>query len=174
MASVSYFAYGSNMLTERLQARCKSAKARCLGLADGHKLAFNKKSQDGSGKATIPPDEASRVYGIVFDINETELPALDKAEGAGIGYDRIDDFQVHIVGRREPLSVVTYIANVASIDPDLKPYDWYLKLIVAGARQHKLPPQYIEAIKTTLSIPDPKPNRKSRLEALTLLGEVSE
>lgn len=73
MASVPYFAYGSNMLTERLQARCKSAKVRCVGSADGYRLAFSKKSQDGSGKATIRPDEASGVYGIVFDIDETEL-----------------------------------------------------------------------------------------------------
>jgi hypothetical protein len=98
MASVPYFAYGSNMLTERLQGRCKSAEARCVGLADGYRLAFSKKSLDGSGKATIRPDEASRVYGVVFDIDETEIPALDVAE---VGYGRDNAFRVHMIGTHE-------------------------------------------------------------------------
>jgi len=76
------------------------------------------------------------------------------------------------VGNR--LGVVTYIANAASIDPDLKPYDWYLGLIVTGARQHELPPRYIETIEAMPSIADPEPDRKSRLEALKLLGEAPE
>ena len=45
MASVPYFAYGSNILTERLQARCKFAKVRCVGSADGYRLAYGKKSR---------------------------------------------------------------------------------------------------------------------------------
>jgi hypothetical protein len=99
---------------------------------------------------------------------------LDKAEGAGKGYDRINDFQVHVDDSPKPLSVVTYVADPAFIDPNLKPYDWYWKLIVAGARQHELPPQYMEAIEAMPSIIDPKPDRRSRLEALKLLGEDSE
>lgn len=176
MAPIQYFAYGSNLLTERLRARCPSARARQVAWADEYALAFCKKSQDGSGKATLSscPTAGCPVFGVVFDLDECELSELDKAEGAGKGYDRIDDFQVHITGCREPLRAVTYIANVASIDPDLKPYDWYLKLIVAGARQHELPPRYIEAIEAMPSIVDPKPDRKSRLEALKLLGEDPE
>lgn len=174
MASVQYFAYGSNMLTERLQERCPSARARQVAWADKYALAFCKRSRDGSGKATLSacPTAGCRVFGVVFDLDECKLPELDRAEGAA--YDRIDDFQVHIVGRREPLRVVTYIANAASIDPDLKPYDWYLKLIVAGARQHELPPRYIKAIEAMPWIADPEPDRKSQREALRLLGEDTE
>lgn len=173
MASIRYFAYGSNLLTKRLRARCPSATARHVAWADKYALTFCKKSQDGSGKATLSPcpNAGCPVFGVVFDLDEGELPELDKAEGAGKGYDRINDFPVHIDGLSEPLGVVTYIADDASIDPDLKPYDWYLKLIVAGARQHELPPRYIEAIEATPSIADPKPDRESRLEALKLLGE---
>ncbi len=170
---MQYFAYGSNMLTERLRARCPSARAPQVAWADKYALAFCKKSQDGSGKATLSwrPTAGCRAYGVVFDLDECALPALDKAEGAGKGYDRIDDFQVHVAGLPKPLSVVAYIADPASIDLTLKPYDWYWKLIVAGARQHELPPRYIEAIEATPSIADPKPDRKSRLEALKLLEE---
>ena len=171
MAPIRYFAYGSNMLAERLQARCPSAKPRWVASASNYALTFCKKSKDGSGKATLSscPTDRRPVFGIVFDLDEYELPKLDKAEGAGNGYDRVDDFQVRIEGCREPLRTVTYIADPAVIDPNLKPYDWYLNLIVAGARQHKLPPQYIQAIEATPSIADPEPGRKSRQEALKLL-----
>jgi hypothetical protein len=173
MAVIQYFAYGSNMLTERLRARCPSAKARGVARADNHALAFCKKSQDGSGKATLSscPDDGCRVFGVVFDLDECELPELDRFEGAGKGYDRIDGFQVHMADSPEPLSVVTYIASPAVIDPNLKPYDWYLKLVVAGARQHRLPLHYIVGIEAIPSIDDPEPDRKSRREALRLLGE---
>lgn len=170
MAAIRYFAYGSNMLTERLRARCPSARTRLVAQADRNQLTFRKKSRDGSGKATLSSCsiEEGPVFGVVFDLDEGELPNLDEAEGKG--YDRIDDFQVCIVGCREQVGVVTYIANAASIDPTLRPYDWYLSLIVAGARQHKLPPRYITAIEAVPSIADPKPHRKSRLDALKLLG----
>lgn len=176
MTSILYFAYGSNMLTERLRARCKSATIRCTAAIDGYRLAFSKKSRDGSGKATLSPcsDAGCRVFGAVFDLEASELPKLDEAEGAGNGYDRINDFQVYVDGLLGPLNVITYIAASASIDPSLKPYDWYLKLIVAGARQHQLPPQYVAAIEAVQSMPDPKPKRESRLKALELLGEQPE
>ena len=172
MSLIQYFAYGSNMLTERLQARCPSAEARLVASADNYALAFCKKSQDGSGKATLssclaPP---CRVFGVVFDIDRNELLRLDKSEGKGKGYDRIDNFRVHADGQPE-MPVITYIASFDSIDPNLCPYDWYLNLVLAGARQHGLPAQYIEAIKTTPSAGDPEPNRASRLEALKLLGK---
>jgi hypothetical protein len=169
MASVQYFAYGSNMLTERLQARCKSATVRCVASADEYRFAFSKKSRDGSGKATIRPDAASRVYGVVFNLNETELPVLDKYEGAG--YDRIEKFQIYADGLDRALDVVTYVASPGATDPDLKPYDWYLKLVIAGARQHGLPSQYVSEIEAVQTIADLTPDRKSRLKALKLLGE---
>lgn len=171
MASVQYFAYGSNMLTERLRARCNSAIVRCVASADEYRLGFSKKSRDGSGKATIWRDAASRVYGVVFELDETELPMLDKAEGARSGYDRIKNFQVQAVALDRALDVITYIAGPGYTDPKLKPYDWYLKLVITGARQHGLPSQYIDEIEAVQSIPDPQPDRQSRLEALKLLGK---
>ena len=174
MATIPYFAYGSNMLTERLQSRCPSARFRQLARADGQALVFLKKSKDGSGKATLSacPTAGSPVFGVVFDLDEFELATLDTFEGEGCR--RVTDFHVQGAGCREPLEVVTYVADAAFIDPTLKPYDWYVRLIVAGARQHLLPPQYISALEATPSVADPKPDRVSRLEALKLLGEDPE
>jgi gamma-glutamylcyclotransferase len=174
MAVIQYFAYGSNMLTERLLARCSSATARGVARVDSYALAFWKRSQDGSGKATLCPEANRQVFGVVFDLNENELRNLDDAEGAGNGYNRIVDFKVRIQGLHEPLRTITYLAPPSFIDQKLKPYDWYLRLVLAGARQHGLPLQYIGEIETMPCAVDPKLNRKSRLEALKLLREPAE
>ncbi len=174
MTVIHYFAYGSNMLTERLQARCKSAKVRCTATIDGYMLAFSKKSKDGSAKATMYPcdQEGSRVYGVVFDLDESDLPTLDRLEGAGSGYDRVLHLQARANGSDCPLDVITYIAGAGYIDDNLKPYDWYARLVAAGARQHKLPADYVAAIEAVPSESDPEADRSARQEALALMESV--
>jgi gamma-glutamylcyclotransferase len=170
MALIHYFAYGSNMLTERLRGRCGSAKVRDVARANDWALNFSKRSQDGSGKATISKATGSQVFGVVFDLDERELPELDRYEGKG--YDRRDDFPVLNAGSQEPVSVVTYIASPAYINISLKPFDWYLNLVVAGALQHALPPEYVVALEATPWRADPKPERQLRREAMALLGNI--
>jgi gamma-glutamylcyclotransferase (GGCT)/AIG2-like uncharacterized protein YtfP len=173
MKSILYFAYGSNMMAERLQERCESAQFCCLARAEGYSVAFNKRSADGSAKAAIvkTANPSNRVCGVVFDIPIAELPELDRAEGCGAGYRRIDDFTV--VGEPEgaALAVATYIAEPAHVDPSLRPYDWYLKLVVRGAEQNGLGKAYVDMLRSVEYIVDPKPDRKARLSALRLLGE---
>lgn len=172
VALIHYFAYGSNMLTERLQLRCASARARQVAYADNWTLTFSKRGQDGSGKATISAATGGRVFGVVFDLNESELPELDRFEGAGKGYDRKGDFSVRIAGSQEPFSVVTYAASPSYIDINLKPFDWYLNLVVAGARQHALPPEYVSTLEAAPSRMDSKTDRQSQREAIQLLRSI--
>lgn len=174
MTSIQYFAYGSNMLTERLRVRCKSATVRCTAAIDGYRLVFTKKSRDGSGKATIYPcrEEGCRVYGVVFDLDESELPTLDRFEGTGRGYDRVENLRAHVYGMESPLEVITYIAGPGYTDKNLKAYDWYVGLVAAGARQHMLPSEYVAAIEAVPSVADPETDRPSRQEALKLLENI--
>lgn len=65
MDTFLYFAYGSNMLTSRLLARCRSAKTVGLATCLGHRLTFEKRSIDGSGKATMLGDLAHAVPGVL-------------------------------------------------------------------------------------------------------------
>jgi hypothetical protein len=85
-----YFAYGSNMLLERLRRRCGSAQAIGVGTLNGYTLEFSKPSMDESGKATIVKSDVAgaRVVGVLYDIATEELRELDNAEGYGKGYDR--------------------------------------------------------------------------------------
>lgn len=172
MSVIQYFAYGSNMLTERLQQRCPSARPRFVAVADCWELAFSKRGQDGSGKATLAPAAGCRVFGVVFDLDQNELSELDRFEGAGKGYDRNDDFQVSIADSEEPQGVMTYIASHANTDPSLRPYDWYFNLILAGVRQHALPPDYRARIEAMPPVIDPWPDRPTRCAAMELLERV--
>ena len=96
-----YFAYGSNMLTEWLQARSRCPSARPIGcaIADGWGIEFSKPSKDSSGKATLSKKNGCQTAGVLFEIQEDERDRLDRVEGYPYGYDRCDVFSVRLVRR---------------------------------------------------------------------------
>lgn len=150
---ILYFAYGSNMLEERLKARCKTARRIGTARADEVSISFGKKSIDGSGKATIERTaESESVWGVLFENDVSEIDTLDRFEGAGKGYDRIVDFTVRTEPDGAVLEAATYSASSEAIDSSLSPYDWYLGL--AGARQSGLPDAYVSKLEATGSISD--------------------
>ena len=165
---MKYFAYGSNMLTERLQDRVSSANnPRPLALR-GHRLRFHKKSSDGSGKCNIVETafDADVVHGVLFEVDDAQMSTLDCHEGVGYGYRR-DEITVSLDGAGVKASV--YVAEKKAIDDALRPYRWYCDLVIAGAEQHRLPRHYVEGLRAVPFTHDPKPNRKTRLEALGAL-----
>ena len=117
------------MLHSRLQARCPSAKPLGNAKAQGYRLEFSKKSVDGSGKATlVASDDGSKIPGILYTISDEDQVKLDRAEGAGSGYERLNDFLVET--EDGPKIAITYLADMT--ESNLIPYDWYLALVVAG------------------------------------------
>ena len=140
-----YFAYGSNMATARLRGRMPSALALGLASLAGHELRFHKRSTDKSGKcnAYATGDDDDTVIGVLFKFDPAERAALDKAEGAGKGYQPTMVTVVNAKGRRR--KVLTYLATPDAIDDDLKPYTWYKNHVLIGAREHALPAEYVAA-----------------------------
>jgi gamma-glutamylcyclotransferase len=173
MSTFRYFAYGSNLLTSRLLRRCPDASLIGPGVAAGYRLTFSKLSQDGSGKATLlqTGDENDQVFGAVYSLTESDLRRLDEVEEAGIGYDRHDGFHATCLRSYEHVPHVTYIARMK--DETLIPYDWYLSLIVAGAREHQFHESYIDGLMKKAWNADPiehRPTRRTALEALKEAG----
>ena len=168
--SFLYLAYGSNMLTARLQHRCPSARAIGTAVVSDHMLEFTKPSHDQSGKATLVSagSRKLRTPGVVFEIEKTDLPKLDKAEGAGKGYDRHDAFKVQLAGTDNLVTVSTYLA--AETRSHLRPFDWYLALVIAGAHEHGLDAWHIEILNRTDYQIDSHSNRIGRTEALKALA----
>ena len=157
------FAYGSNMLSSRIQARCPSA--RVLGMAKlfGYELKWHKRSQDESGKCDVvqAKDQKQIVYGVLFEITASEKSELDKSEGLGNGY---EEKQVQVVFEGKPRTVTLYAAT--NTDPSLKPYTWYKAFVVAGAKENKLPDEYIcqlEAVEATQDSNRERHDKNTRL-----------
>jgi gamma-glutamylcyclotransferase len=167
-----YFAYGSNMLTERLRSRCASAKMVRRAVVANYVLEFCKRSADGSGKVTIVESskDGALVHGVMFDIAVAERDELDKAEGLGQGYHRVDELTVRLESSDE-VRVSTYIGN--RLDRSLKPYDWYRALVIAGAKQHQQPADWLAAIERVVAVTDPDLKRDSRLKAIAVLEKSS-
>ncbi len=169
--SFLYFAYGSNMLPARLKARCSSAQVRGIAAASNHFLQFSKPGKDNSGKATlvVSGDQALYTPGVIFEIAKADLTSLDRAEGAGYGYDREESFQVTDIKNGELLTVTTYLAS--KTDMNLKPFDWYLALVLAGVNHHALEVGHETRLREIDYDVDANHAREGRIQAVAALAE---
>lgn len=167
--SFLYFAYGSNMLTARLTARCPSARVIGTAIASNHALEFTKPSKDESGKATLINTVAQDIHtpGVLFEIAESERRKLDKAEGEG--YASHDQFEVKLAASDETVMATTYLAS--RTEAHLKPYDWYLALVIAGVHHHELEAGHARRLRQIRYEVDGDLTRKGRADALRALAE---
>lgn len=143
-----YFAYGSNMHTKRLRSHVPSATVIGPAKLLDKRLVFNKKSSDGSGKANVVDSPDDLVWGVLFEVDSTELAALDLAEG---GYERTS----LEVWTPDGNPVVGQVYASTQLTPNPLPYDWYKTLVVAGASEHQLPREYLDYLQDLPSKPDP-------------------
>ncbi len=161
------FAYGSNMLTVRLRGRCPSVMTLGAAKLNGYELRWHKKSKDGSGKCDIVPSASPEAYvfGVLYEIADAEKGALDKAEGLGHGYKEIE-IQVLCDGKQ--MTAKAYQAT--EINHALTPYSWYRALVLAGAKEHHLPDDYIARLAAVSAQVDPDGERHNR--NMDLIREV--
>ena len=146
MSTIKYFAYGSNMSSKRLRDRVKSAEPKERAILRCHRLEFHKKGKDKSGKCDIVLSSAAdAVWGRVYHINCKEKETLDCFEGLGRGY-----FEKYVTVELDcgsTVQAVTYYANPKKTKHGLKPYTWYKRHVLKGAKEAHLPPEYIKRIK---------------------------
>ena len=163
--AVHYLAYGSNLHPARLAARVPSARPVGVVEISGYSLAFHKRSVDGSAKCLLYPGQGpqQKAYGVIYEFDAREKDDLDRHEGKGNGY---YEQLVRLPLNAESYTPYLYLARSTHIDPDLVPYDWYKALVVAGARFHNFPAEYVAAIEATPSRPDPDPARAQQNEQL--------
>ena len=76
-----YFAYGSNLLTDRIRINNPSARVRSIALLRNHKLDFNNLSKKwGGAVATIIPHKEELVWGVLWELDMEHQATLDKQE----------------------------------------------------------------------------------------------
>lgn len=140
------FAYGSNMLTSRITKRAPSAVKLCVGQLTGYKLIFNKKGKDGSAKANLEytKESSDYVYGVLFQLDLADLTTLDAEEP---NYERHRVLIQTVTGPGVMADI--YLAWPEAVHDNILPFDWYIKLVVLGAKEHNLPEDYRAAIEST-------------------------
>lgn len=147
-----YFAYGSNLSVARLQKRVPSCKPVSRGTLKKHCLLFHKIGKDGSAKcdAYFTGAENDYVLGVVYKINPSHKPLLDKAEGLGKGYE-IKHINV-ISDSGKEITAFLYLAT--ETDQTLQPFHWYKEHVLRGMQEHNFPAHYYDKAVAVRSIID--------------------
>ncbi len=153
MRRLHYLAYGSNLHPLRLAERVPSCSLLASLRILGHRLAFHKRGQDGSGKCNLlpDPDPAGFVIAALYSMDAEEKPLLDRVEGLDRGYHQ-DSLQVGCAGRK--YSCFLYRAQPSHIEPSLQPYPWYKELVALGAEYLGAPGSYIARIRRMRCVED--------------------
>lgn len=149
-----YFAYGSNMHWARLRERTPSCQVCAVARLPGYRLSFHKRSDDPSDRSgkcniVVSDSEQAEVLGVVYSLDVSEKPLLNRAEGEG--YAQVS-LSVH--ASHGCLGVYCYVARDSHIDQSLAPYSWYKALVVKGARDNNLPERYIDFLDSHPAIED--------------------
>ncbi|XP_045194683.2 gamma-glutamylcyclotransferase-like [Mercenaria mercenaria] len=138
-----YFAYGSNLLQQRLHMENPSARFVAVGELKGHKLAFSCIGMNPSeilwrgGAASIREDPNNSVWGCVWRLGNEHLQTLDRQE---LVYDSKDVTVTSIDGRE--YTCRTYQLPACYFEdegPNNRPSPMYLDIIIKGAIQNNLP-----------------------------------
>ena len=127
-----------------------------MASAPGFVMRFHKIGTDGSGKCTLiaTGNDADIVYGVLYEFADSDLPGLDREEGVHLGGYARCSLRLRLPNG-DPAAAMTYIAGERYIDAACVPFDWYRDLVVAGAREHRLPPAYVRELERTAAAPDP-------------------
>ena len=150
-----YFAYGSNMDWAQMQQRCPSARFLNRATLADRQIAFTRKSVSRRcGVADVVRAAGQRVWGVVYEIEETEVGKLDECEGYQSGrawnaYWRRECTVFLDDDAQNPLVCSSYFATPQP-EPPL-PSRAYVHHLLDGARRWGLPADYIaqlEAIAT--------------------------
>ncbi len=158
-----YFAYGSNMLSRRLQARVPSARAVGTGRLLAHALRWHMPSTDGSGKcdAAHTGNTEDIVWGVLFELDLAERVHLDHAEALGRAYRR-DPVTIDSGGTLVPAFTYRALRTGAHIAP----YHWYREFVLGGANEHGLPPDYLRALEAVQAMADADAQRAALNSAI--------
>ncbi|XP_016423077.1 gamma-glutamylcyclotransferase a [Sinocyclocheilus rhinocerous] len=141
-----YFAFGSNLLKERLQLKNPSAVFHCVGRIQDYRLNFGLSGDCTDcawhgGVATIQESEGDEVWGVVWRIDSQNLPSLDRQEQVHEGV--YSPLEVKVETKEKPLLCRTYKMN--NFRP-CSPSPQYKKVVCLGAQQNGLPQNYIQKL----------------------------
>ncbi|WP_407519863.1 gamma-glutamylcyclotransferase family protein [Methylobacterium oryzisoli] len=130
-----YFAYGSNMDRAAMARRCPASRACGIGRLHRHRFVIMRE-----GYASVVRDPAATVWGLVWDLALSDVPALDRYEGVAGGlYVKAQQPVVTPEGVRRAL---VYLGRSQGGTP--RP--GYLQGVIAAGREAGLPEAYLRGL----------------------------
>lgn len=135
-----YIAYGSNINLEQMAYRCPHSKVVGTAEIKDYELEFR-------GVATIVPNKGARVPVLIWELDERDLPTLNKYEGYPSFY-RQEKMAFEMDGKT--YEGMAYLMNRGTISP---PSQLYYNTILQGYRENGLDESYlITALENSLFI----------------------
>jgi hypothetical protein len=136
-----YFGYASNLKTSILEQRIGDKIQNYIqGRLIDYGFRFNRKNEDGSARANIIESESEDVFGVVYEVEEKYRDVLLKTEP---GYRLIS---ISVETEQGNAQAFTFISDAD--DEDIYPTKEYLKSILEGAKEHSLPGEYTDFIRS--------------------------
>ena len=124
-----YFAYGANMDRAAMAVRCPASRALGVARLPGWRLAVMRE-----GWLTVTPTPDALTQGVLWDLAETDVAALDDYEDVGAGtYTK----QILAVFAPDETAALVYVG--ANAGPSGVARADYLKAVRAAARAWGLP-----------------------------------
>lgn len=120
-----YIAYGSNINPEQMAYRCPNSKAVGTSVIKDHELEFR-------SYATIVPKKGSSVPVVIWELEESDITALNRYEGYPRQY-RQEKMTFELGGKK--YEGMAYLMNNGEISP---PARQYYDIILQGYRENDL------------------------------------
>lgn len=137
---MNYFAYGSNMSTDYIRDYCPSAKFIMRANLPNFHIEFRRYSENlKGGISSIIPAPGEMIKGVLYDVDEKELLALDILEDVPQGIYSRDTFFVLGEDGKWHLADMYRVSNPAG---PYTPSTKYVDFMVAGAKEHGIDPEY--------------------------------
>jgi len=128
-----YFAYGSNMWAEQMEDRCPDQRLVGAGVLKGYRWIISSR-----GYANIVESSSDVVWGVVYEISDSDERNLDRYEGVSSGSYRKELLCVEVEGSHR-----TCLVYIDPIEEEGLPKAEYIRRINSGIKDAELPPEYV-------------------------------
>jgi gamma-glutamylcyclotransferase (GGCT)/AIG2-like uncharacterized protein YtfP len=159
--NVAYFAYGSNMDPAEIVKRCPHRRYLGVARLPDHRLAFTRKSvRTNSGVADIIPEPGRTIWGVLYEISDDELAAIDRKEGYGWAYERVTNPVWLQQGKEKRIAIMYTVIASQRQQEHVLPSRKYMETIISAAKERELPPQYINQLEDVETLSETLPDRE--------------
>ena len=141
--TVKYFAYGSNLDLPQMKRRCPSSKLISKGSLSGYRLTFNRFSSGwGGGVADVIQKQGSKVWGLVFEISDSDLERLDRYEGYYKDQNSLYERWKAVINTPNGQISDVWVYTVVEKQKFVPPTSEYLQIIKDAAVKWNFPKSY--------------------------------